>query len=53
MQAMFILTGLRGQLDQICKSKLFFEAKTPKYICSNDQFLPASCCELQKWLKFS
>ena len=47
MQAIFIFTGFKDQLDQICKSEVFVKAKTPKCICFNDQFLQTTCCNYQ------
>ena len=39
MPAIFIFTGFKGQLDQICKPEVFVKA--------NDQFLQTTCCKYQ------
>ena len=44
MPAIFIFTGFKGQLDQICKPKVFVKAGTLK---ANDQFLQTTCCKYQ------
>ena len=44
MPAMFIFTGFKSQLDQICKPEVFAKARTLK---ANDQFSQTTCCKYQ------